>query len=129
MGKLVCFGELMMRLNPEGHGRIVQADRLEVSFAGGEANVAVDASQLGMDAAYVTRLPDQELGHSAANALRRFGVDTDGIVYGGPRLGIYFVEKGASQRPSKVIYDRAGSSVALAQPGDFDWERVRQGRH
>lgn len=127
MGKLVCFGELMMRLNPEGHGRIVQADRLEVSFAGGEANVAVDASQLGMDAAYVTRLPDQELGHSAANALRRFGVDTDGIVYGGPRLGIYFVEKGASQRPSKVIYDRAGSSVALAQPGDFDWERILEG--
>ncbi len=127
MGKLVCFGELMMRLNPEGYGRLVQADRLEVSFAGGEANVAVDAAQLGMETSYVTKLPDQELGRSAANALRRFGVDTDNIVYGGPRLGIYYVEKGASQRPSKVIYDRAGSSVSLAQPGDFDWERILDG--
>lgn len=117
----------MMRLNPEGYVRIVQADKWEVSFAGGEANVAVDAAQLGMETSYVTKLPDQELGRSAANALRRFGVDTDRIVYGGPRLGIYFVEKGASQRPSKVIYDRTGSSVALAQPRDFDWERIFDG--
>lgn len=127
MGTLVCFGELMMRLNPEGYGRLTQANKFEVSFAGGEANVAVDAAQLGMETIYVTKLPDQELGRSAANALRRFGVNTDRIVYGGPRLGIYFVEKGASQRPSKVIYDRAGSSVSLAQPGDFDWERILEG--
>lgn len=127
MGKLVCFGELMMRLNPEGYGRFVQADRYEVSYAGGEANVAVDAVQLGMESEFVTKLPDQELGYGAANALRRFGVNTEKIVYGGPRLGVYFVEKGASQRSSKVIYDRAGSSIALAKPSDFDWKKILEG--
>ena len=122
--RCVTFGEIMMRLNPEGYYRLRQADRLEVSYAGGEANVAASLSQLGMDAAFVTKLPDNDLGKCVVGELGRYGVDTRSIVFGGPRLGIYFIEKGASQRPSKVIYDRAGSSIALAQPDDFDWEAL-----
>lgn len=122
--KTVCFGEIMMRLNPEGYKRIRQAQSLCCSYAGGEANVAVSLANYGVDAAFVTKVPDHEVGQSAIDQLRQFGVDTSGIVKGGPRLGIYFVEKGASQRPSKVIYDRAGSSIALADPSDFDWERI-----
>ena len=117
----------MMRLNPEGYRRFVQADRFEASYAGGEANVAVSLANYGIDASYVTKFPANPLGEAARNSLRRFGVATDGIVWGGPRLGIYFVEKGASQRPSKVVYDRAGSSIALAKRGDFDWEKMLKG--
>ena len=111
----------MMRLNPEGYLRFVQADKFEATYAGGEANVAVSLANYGLDAAFVTKLPDNPLGVAARNEVRRFGVDTSSIVWGGPRLGIYFVEKGASQRGSKVVYDRAGSSIALAKRGDFDW--------
>ncbi len=125
--KIVAFGEIMMRLNPEGYGRFVQAERFEVSYAGGEANVAVSLANYGMDASFVTKLPDNPLGRSARDAVRRFGVDTGDVVWGGPRLGIYFVEKGASQRPSKVVYDRAGSSISLASRGDFDWPRILRG--
>ena len=125
--KAVTFGEIMMRLNPEGYQRFVQAERFEASYAGGEANVAVSLANFGMDAAFVTKLPANPLGEAARNAVRRFGVDTGGIVWGGPRLGVYFVEKGASQRASKVVYDRAGSSIALAKRGDFDWERLLKG--
>ncbi len=125
--KVVCFGEIMMRLNPEGYRRFVQADRFEASYAGGEANVAVSLANYGLDASYVTKLPANSLGEAARNALRQFGVDTGDIVWGGPRLGIYFVEKGASQRASKVVYDRAGSSIALAKRGDFDWSRIFKG--
>ena len=125
--KAVCFGEIMMRLNPEGYLRFVQAETFEASYAGGEANVAVSLANYGMDASYVTKLPDNDLGRCARNAVRRFGVDTRDIVWGGPRLGIYFVEKGASQRASKVVYDRAGSSIALARRSDFDWERILEG--
>jgi 2-dehydro-3-deoxygluconokinase len=117
----------MMRLNPESYLRFTQASRFEASYAGGEANVAVSLANYGMDASYVTKLPDNDLGRSARNALRQFGVDTRDIVWGGPRLGIYFVEKGASQRASKVIYDRAGSSIALAKRADFDWEKILDG--
>lgn len=127
MSRLVTFGEIMMRLNPEGYLRFLQAERFEATYAGGEANVAVSAANYGMEAAFVTRLPAGELGQAAINSLRRFGVDTRYIVRGGPRLGIYFVEKGASQRASKVIYDRAGSSVALASKNDFDWDKIFQG--
>lgn len=127
MGKLLCFGEIMMRLNPQGYYRFVQADTYEASFAGGEANVAVDVVSLGGEAAFVSKLPSHEIGKSAVNALQRYGVDVSRMVYGGPRLGIYFVEKGASQRPSKVIYDRAGSSVSLAEESDFDWEKILEG--
>ena len=125
--KVVCFGEIMMRLNPEGYRRFVQAERFEASYAGGEANVAVSLANYGFDASYVTKLPANPLGEAARNEVRRFGVDTRDIVWGGPRLGIYFVEKGASQRASKVVYDRAGSSIALAKRGDFDWARIFKG--
>ena len=125
--KVVTFGEIMMRLNPEGYCRFVQADKFEVSYAGGEANVAVSLANYGMDASFVTKLPDNPLGVAARNEVRRFGVDTSSIVWGGPRLGIYFAEKGASQRASKVVYDRAGSSIALASRRDFDWAKILTG--
>ena len=125
--KLVTFGEIMMRLNPEGYERFVQAEEFEASYAGGEANVAVSAANYGAQAAFVTKVPAHEIGQCAVNALRRFGVDTSGMVRGGDRLGIYFVEKGASQRPSKVIYDRAHSAIAEAVPSDFDWKAIFQG--
>ena len=117
----------MMRLNPEGYRRFVQAERFEASYAGGEAYVAVSLANYGLNASFVTKLPANALGESARNAVRRFGVGTDGIVWGGPRLGIYFVEKGASQRASKVIYDRAGSSIALAKRSDFNWPKILKG--
>lgn len=125
--KVVTFGELMMRLNPEGYLRFVQAQKLVMSFGGGEANVAVSLANYGMDAAFVTKLPDNPFGVSGRNELRKYGVDTSGIVFGGPRMGIYFVEKGASQRASKVVYDRAGSSIALAKRSDFDWKKILAG--
>lgn len=125
--KIVTFGEIMMRLNPEGYTRFVQAERFEASYAGGEANVAVSLANFGLDAAFVTKLPANPLGEAARNAVRRFGVETKDIVWGGPRLGVYFVEKGASQRASKVVYDRAGSSIALARRGDFDWTKILKG--
>ncbi len=125
--KAVCFGEIMMRLNPEGYHRFRQADHFCASYAGGEANVAVSLANYGVDAAYVTKVPDHEIGTCAVEELRRFGVDTKWMLRGGPRLGIYFVEKGASQRPSKVIYDREGSSIALAEPSEFDWEKIFDG--
>ena len=125
--KIVTFGEIMMRLNPEGYTRFVQAERFEASYAGGEANVAVSLANFGLDAAFVTKLPANPLGEAARNAVRRFGVETKDIVWGGPRLGVYFVEKGASQRASKVVYDRAGSSIALARRDDFDWAKILKG--
>ena len=127
MGKVVCFGEIMMRLNPEGYKRFVQASAFEASYAGGEANVAVSLANYGIPASYVTKVPAHEIGQCAVNELRRFGVDTESIVRGGPRLGIYFCEKGASQRGSKVVYDRAGSSIALAKREDFDWSKILEG--
>ena len=125
--RFATFGEVMLRLNPEGYLRLSQADRLVTSYAGGEANVAVSLAQFGEDVSFVTKLPDNDLGRAARNAVRKFGVKTDDIVWGGPRLGVYFIEKGASQRPSKVIYDRAGSSIALAKRADFDWRRILRG--
>ncbi len=126
MKRVVCFGEIMMRLNPKGYLRFVQAQEFEATYAGGEANVAVALSNYGIDAAYVTRVPGHEIGQCAVNELRRYGVDTASVVRGGDRLGIYFVEKGASQRASKVIYDRAGSSIATASEDDFDWDKIFQ---
>ncbi len=125
--KTVCFGELMLRLAPEGYTRFVQADSFGATYGGGEANVAVSLANFGTDARYITKLPANEIGQAAVNSLRRYGVDTTGIVRGGPRVGIYFLEKGASQRPSKVVYDRAGSSIALADAADFDWKKILEG--
>lgn len=127
MSKILTFGEIMMRLNPEGYLRFVQATKFEATYAGGEANVAVSLANYGEDVAYLTKLPDNDLGQCAINELRRFGVSTDKIVRGGPRLGIYFCEKGASQRGSKVLYDRAGSSIALAKREDFHWDSIFEG--
>lgn len=124
MKKVVTFGEIMMRLNPEGYRRFVQADRFEASYAGGEANVAVGLAQFGMDAAFVSKVPAHEIGQCAVNELRRFGVDTSLILHGGDRLGLYYVEKGASQRASKVIYDRADSAIAKAAVSEFDWDAI-----
>ena len=123
MGKIVTFGEIMLRLAPEGYYRFVQASTLGATYGGGEANVAVSLSNYGMDAAFVTKLPKHEIGQAAINELRRYGVDTSMITRGGDRVGIYFLEKGASQRPSKVIYDRAGSAIAKAESADFDWNK------
>ncbi len=127
MSRIVCFGEIMLRLNPEGYRRFVQVEEMEATYGGGEANVSVSLANYGHDAAYVTKLPEHEIGQSAVNSLRRYGVDTSLIVRGGPRVGIYFCEKGASQRGSKVIYDRAGSSIALAKREDFDWDKILDG--
>ena len=125
--KVVTFGEIMMRLNPVGYLRFVQSDRFETTYAGGEANVAVSLANYGVDAAFVSKVPAHEIGQCAVNELRRYGVDTSRMVRGGDRLGIYFCEKGASQRASKVIYDRANSAIALAAPEDFDWDAIFEG--
>lgn len=125
--KVVTFGELMLRLAPENYLRFVQSDKLEATFGGAEANVAVSLANYGIDCAFVTKLPAHEIGQAAVNSLRKFGVDTTKIVRGGDRVGIYYCEKGASQRPSKVIYDRAGSAIATAVKSDFDWDKIFDG--
>ena len=127
MKKVVTFGEIMLRLAPEGYTRFVQTDSYNATYGGGEANVAVSLANFGLNAAFVTRLPAHEIGQAAVNSLRRFGVDTSFIVLGGNRVGIYFLEKGASQRASKVIYDRAGSAIATAQRTDFNWDEIFDG--
>lgn len=124
MKKAVCFGEIMGRLNPQGYLRFSQADNLEISYAGGEANVAVSLANFGIASEYITKLPKNDIADCAVRELRKFGVRADRIVYGGDRLGLYFVEKGASQRPSKVIYDRKYSSISMAKPEDFDWDVI-----
>ena len=127
MKKVVTFGELMLRLAPENYLRFVQSDKYEATFGGAEANVAVSLANYGIDVAFVSKLPAHEIGQSAVNSLRKFGVDTSKIVRGGNRVGIYYCEKGASQRPSKVIYDRAYSAIALAKLDDFDWAKIFEG--
>lgn len=124
MKKTVCFGEIMLRLNPPGYLRIKQADVFEASYAGGEANVAVSLANYGDEAKFVTKLPNNDLSEKVLRELRGYGVDVSHIVKGGERLGVYFVEKGAAQRPSKVIYDRKHSSIAKADAADFNWEEI-----
>ncbi len=125
--KVITFGELMLRLAPENYLRFVQSEKYEATFGGAEANVAVSLANYGVDVAFVSKLPEHEIGQCAVNSLRKFGVDTSKIVRGGERVGIYYCEKGASQRPSKVIYDRAYSSIAMANKEDFDWEMIFEG--
>jgi len=127
MSKVITFGEIMLRLAPEGYYRFLQAENYGATYGGGEANVAVSLANFGLDTAFVTKLPAHEIGQAGVNSLRRFGVNTDMIVRGGDRVGIYFLEKGASQRPSKVIYDRAHSSIAEATTADFDWAKIFDG--
>ena len=125
--RVVTFGEIMLRLAPEGYTRFVQAESYGATYGGGEANVAVSLANFGLDSRFVTKLPAHEIGQAGVNALRRYGVDTSHITRGGKRVGIYFLEKGASQRPSKVIYDREGSAIAKAQKEDFDWDQIFEG--
>ena len=125
--KVVTFGEIMLRLAPEGYLRFTQAEKFGAVYGGGEANVSVSLANYGIDSAFVTKLPKHEIGQAAVNSLRKFGVDTSMIVRGGERVGIYYNEKGASQRPSKVIYDRAYSAISMAQPTDFDWNKIFDG--
>jgi 2-dehydro-3-deoxygluconokinase len=127
MAKVVTFGELMLRLSPPGFERFLQSPVFSATFGGGEANVAVSLAQLGLESWYVTRLPKHAIGEAAVRALRTEGVRTDAIVRGGSRIGIYFVEAGASQRPSAVIYDRANSAVSEMEPDAVDWTRVFSG--
>ena len=125
--KIVTLGEIMLRLSTPGNKRFVQSDVLDVVYGGGEANVAVSCANYGLDAYFVTKLPTHEIGQSAVNALRRYGVKTDYIVRGGDRVGIYYLETGASMRPSKVIYDRAHSAIAEADAGEFDFDAIMEG--
>ena len=127
MARIVTFGELMLRLQPFNYERFVQASNVEFTFGGGEANVAVSLANYGMDAAFVSKLPAHAVGQAAVNSLRRYGVDTSMIVRGGDRVGIYYNEKGASQRPSVCIYDRAHSAIAEATSADFDWDAIFEG--
>ena len=124
MKKVITFGEIMLRLAPPLYERFVQCGEFQATYGGGEANVAVSLANYGLDAAFVTKLPKHEIGQAAVNSLRRFGVDTNKIVRGGDRVGIYFLEKGANQRPSKVIYDRANSAIAAAAKEDFNWDKI-----
>ena len=125
--KVITFGELMLRLAPEGYYRFTQVDKFGATFGGGEANVAVSLANYGIDVAFVSKIVANPIGDAAVNSLRRYGVDTSLITRGGDRLGIYYLEKGASQRPSKVVYDRAHSSIAEAKQEDFDWNKIFDG--
>lgn len=127
MAKVVTMGEIMLRLSTPGYTRFVQSDSFDVVYGGGEANVAVSLANYGHDAYFVSKLPKHEIGQSAVNALRRFGVNTDFIARGGNRVGIYYLETGASMRASKVIYDRADSAIALATEADFDFDKIFEG--
>lgn len=127
MSKVVTFGEIMLRLSPAGYLRFVQADSFNAVYGGGEANVCISLANYGVDTAFVTKVPDNPIGQAAINELRKYGVNTSHIIRGGERLGIYFAEKGASQRPSKVVYDRANSAISQAVSTEFDWENIFTG--
>lgn len=127
MAEFVTFGEIMLRLKSPGHERLFQSPRLEATFGGGEANVAVSLANFGLDAGFVSALPDNDIGAAAIRELRSFGVDVTHVRRQGDRVGIYFLEAGANQRSSTVVYDRAGSAIAQAQTGDFDWQSIFAG--
>ncbi len=124
MAKIVTLGEIMLRLSTSNSQKLVQSNSFDVVYGGGEANVAVSLANYGHHAVFVSKLPKHEIGQSAVNRLRQYGVDTDSIVRGGDRIGIYFLETGASMRPSKVIYDRSNSAIALANPSEFDFDKI-----
>ena len=125
--KFLTFGEIMLRLKAPGQECFFQSPMLEATFGGGEANVAVSLANYGEDAAFLTVLPDNAIADACKAELRRFDVDTKRIVTGEGRMGIYYLEGGANQRPSKVVYDRAWSAIALAKPGDIDWDKAFEG--
>ena len=125
--KVLTFGEIMLRLKAPGHERFFQSPMLEATFGGGEANVAVSLANYGMDAEFLTVLPENDIAECCIRELRYFGVDMKKIVRGEGRMGIYYLEGGANQLPSKVVYDRAYSSIAMAKPGDIDWDKAFEG--
>lgn len=127
MAKIVTFGEIMLRLAPNGYERFFQGEQMQATFGGGEANVAVSLANYGMESVYITKLPTHAIGQAAVNSLRYFGVDTRHIARGGERVGIYFLEKGASQRGSVCIYDRNHSSIQQAEKNDFNWSEIFAG--
>jgi len=127
MARYIAFGEIMLRLKPPGSERFFQSPHLEATFGGGEANVATALARFGCDCAYVSVIPANAIGDACVAELRRHGIDTSLVSRKGNRLGIYFLEAGANQRPSVVIYDRAGSSIAEARKGDLDWDRIFSG--
>ena len=127
MGKVITMGEIMLRLSTPGHERFVQAKEFDINYGGGEANVAVSLAHYGHDAYFVSKVPENEVGQAAVNSLRQYGVHTDYVMKGGSRLGIYFLETGCAMRPSKVIYDRAGSSISQAKSSDFDFDAIFEG--
>jgi 2-dehydro-3-deoxygluconokinase len=126
-GRIVTLGEVMLRLKPPGYERFFQSPTFEATFGGGEANVALSLAQFGADVSFVTALPDNPIGDACIRYLRGFGVDTSFIIRNGKRMGIYFLEAGANQRPSNVVYDRAHSAIATAKATDFDWDRIFAG--
>lgn len=122
--RVLTFGELLLRLSAPGYTKLFQKDNLDATFCGGEANVAVSLANFGIESSFLTKLPDNEVGRAAINSLRYFGVDTSKCIMGDGRMGLYYLEKGASQRPSKVIYDRQYSAISMAKPEEFDWENI-----
>jgi len=127
MTDFLSFGEIMLRLRTNGYERFFQSPQFEATFGGGEANVAVSLTNYGLDAGFISALPDNDIGQNAINSLRALGVDTSNVKRQGDRVGIYYLETGANQRPSKVIYDRAASSICEAKVGDFDWPTIFKG--
>ena len=127
MAKIVTMGEIMLRLSPEGNDRFIQSESFRIIPGGGEANVAISCANYGHDCYFISKLPKHEIGQIAVNAMRRYGVNTEFIARGGERVGLYYAETGASMRPSKVIYDRAHSSIAEAQPSDWDFDKIFEG--
>ena len=127
MAKVVTMGEIMLRLSTPNNEKFIQADEFDINYGGGEANVAVSLANYGHDAYFVSKLPKHEIGQIAVNGLRRYGVNTEFIARGGDRVGLYYAETGASMRPSKVIYDRAHSAIAEADPSDFDFDKIMEG--
>lgn len=122
--KVLTFGELLLRLSSPGYSRLFQKDSLDSTFCGGEANVAVSLANYGIQSEFITKLPNNDVGVAASKSLKYFGVDTNNIIYGNGRMGLYYLEKGASQRASKVIYDRQYSAISMARETDFDWEKI-----
>lgn len=122
--KVLSFGEILLRLSAPGYTKLFQKDCLDAAFCGGEANVAVSLAIFGLGSQFLTKLPKGDVGTAALNSMRYFGVDTSKVIYGNGRMGLYYLEKGVSQRPSKVIYDSAYSAIVLAEQCDFDWDKI-----
>lgn len=127
MGKVVCFGEIMLCLSPEGYLKFGQANKMNVNYSGAEANVCVALGLNGIPNEFVTKIPKNEISSCALRSLKKFDVGLNHLIYGGDRLGVYFIEKGASQRASKVLYDRKYSSIAMASVEEFDWDSILEG--